>query len=271
MSRIASRFEQRRRQGGAALIPFVTAGDPDPALTVAVLHGLVRHGADLIELGMPFSDPMADGPVIQRANERALAKGVDLGHVLGAVAEFRRLDSRTPIVLMGYLNPIVHYGLEAFAADAASAGVDGVLVVDCPVEEAGLLAEPFARHGLEQIFLVAPTTSARRLTRILARAAGFVYFVSFKGITGADRLELEPVRARLAELRRASPVPVAVGFGIKDAETAAALAADADAVVVGSALVERLAEAVDAAGVERILAEVLGPLRAALDRPRSAA
>jgi tryptophan synthase alpha chain len=268
VNRIDRRFAQLRAASRAGLIPFVTAGDPDPASTVDVMHALVAAGADLIELGVPFSDPMADGPVIQRASERALARGVGLAKVLGMVRAFRERDDATPVVLMGYLNPIEAYGRDAFAAGAHDAGVDGLLLVDLPPEEAAALRDPLARHGIAQIFLVAPTTVATRITRIAAAAHGFVYYVSFAGITGADRLALDEVAARVATLKRATSVPVAVGFGVRDVEQAAALAAFADAVVIGSALVEAIAGDADApAAAGRFLA----PFRAAIAGARRGA
>ncbi|HET7842809.1 MAG TPA: tryptophan synthase subunit alpha [Xanthomonadales bacterium] len=265
MNRIDKRFAQLRASSRAGLVPFVTAGDPDPAQTVPVMHALVAAGADLIELGVPFSDPMADGPVIQRASERALARGTGLAKVLGMVREFRTRDAVTPVVLMGYLNPIEVHGWERFAAEAHEAGVDGLLLVDLPPEEAAALRDPLAKHGIAQIFLVAPTTVATRVTRIAAAAHGFVYYVSFAGITGADKLALDDVASRVATLKRATSVPVAVGFGVRDAEQAGAIAKFADAVVIGSALVEVLAEATDApAAAGRFLA----PIRAAVDAAR---
>ncbi len=268
MNRIDRRFAALRAASRTGLIPFVTAGDPDPDGTVAVMHALVAAGADLIELGVPFSDPMADGPVIQRASERALARGVGLRRVLAMVAKFRERDADTPVVLMGYLNPIEIMGRERFAADAQAAGVDGLLLVDLPPEEAEALREPLARHGVAQIFLVSPTTVASRVARIAAAAHGFVYYVSFAGITGADRLALDDVAARVAALKRATSVPVAVGFGVRDAQSAGALAVFADAVVIGSALVEALAASADApAAAGRFLA----PVRAAMDAARRGA
>lgn len=271
MNRIDARFAALRAAARPGLITFVTAGDPDPALTVEVLHGLVRHGADLIELGMPFSDPMADGPVIQQANERALAKHVGLAHVLDSVRAFRAVDTATPLVLMGYLNPIERHGFERFAEAAAAAGADGMLLVDCPIEESAGYAPTLQKLGLHQVHLIAPTTPPARQKEIAARAAGFIYYVSFKGITGAGHLEQGSALEALARLRALSPVPLAVGFGIKDAASAAALGAGADAVVIGSALVERLAGASDAAEVDARIAAFLPPIRTALAGVRAAA
>jgi tryptophan synthase alpha chain len=270
MNRIDSRFAALRKAARTGLIPFVTAGDPDPAWSVEILHALVAAGADAIELGVPFSDPMADGPVIQRASERALARGVGLRRVLEMVRAFRATDAATPVVLMGYLNPVEIYGLGRFAADAGSAGVDGVLLVDLPPEEAMDVDRALEARGIARISLAAPTTSPERLARIAASARGFLYYVSFAGITGADRLALDAVNERLASLRRSATAPLAVGFGVREPAQAAALARNADAVVVGSALVERIAQARDKADACRIAREFLVPLRQALDRVRHA-
>lgn len=239
-ARIEARFERLRARGGKGLIPFVTAGDPHPSRTVPLMHALAHAGADLIELGVPFSDPMADGPAIQRASERALAEGVHLSDVLGQVAEFRRTDTDTPVVLMGYLNPVEAMGWERFADEAAVAGVDGVLLVDLPPEEDEEGARRLRASGLAPIRLAAPTSTERRLRRICAAASGFLYCVSLKGVTGSDDLDLERMIADLERVRRHTSLPLAAGFGIKDAGTAVRAAAAADAVVVGSALVERI-------------------------------
>jgi len=266
MSRIAARFEQLRRQGRAALIPYVAAGDPTPAVTLAIMHALVAGGADLLELGVPFSDPMADGPVIQRAAERALAHHVSLRQVLGMVEAFRRDDAQTPVVLMGYLNPIEVMGYEAFAGAAAEAGVDGVLTVDLPPEEAGELAGALHGHGLDPIFLVAPTSDEQRIRSICDAASGFVYYVSIKGVTGASHFELEPVARKLAEVRGATSLPLGVGFGIKDPATARAVAGIADAVIVGSAVVSRIEALADRPeAVAPALEEFVASLRQAMD------
>lgn len=267
-NRIDQRFAELKKHARAGLIPFVTAGDPHPDYTVAVMHALVAAGADLIELGVPFSDPMADGPVIQHANERALLKGIGLKNILGWVEEFRRKDVQTPIVLMGYLNPIEIYGYARFADDAANAGVDGVLLVDCPVEEVDA-AQTLRARGLRQIFLAAPTTDTKRLHELCDHAEGFVYYVSFAGITGASHLDLEPVKARVAAIKARTNTPVAVGFGIKDAASAASVSAFADAVVIGSALVETLAGSSSADEAARRASDFLAPIRAVLDALRT--
>lgn len=264
-NRIDRRLADCRANARVALVPFVTAGDPHPEHVVALLHGLVAAGADMIELGLPFSDPMADGPTIQRSSERAVARGVDIPTVFAWVREFRLDDADTPLVLMGYLNPIEHYGHRAFASDAAAAGIDGVLTVDCPVEEADTL-EALRDAGLRRIWMTAPTTSADRLARIAELAEGFLYHVSVAGTTGAAAVSADAVKARVAELRALTRMPVAVGFGVKDAQSAAAIAEIADAVVIGSALVARLADSADAEETVRLATEFLHPLRVAIDK-----
>jgi len=265
MNRIERRFAELRAAGRKGLVPFVTAGDPHPDWTVPLMHALVGAGADLLELGVPFSDPMADGPVIQRASERAIARGVGLRKVLAMVRLFRERDASTPVVLMGYLNPVEMYGYPRFLADAQAAGVDGVLLVDAPPEESDGLASGLAAHDIAQIVLVAPTTADDRLLQSAHAARGFLYYVSFAGITGADRLTLDGVRERVERLKAAASVPVAVGFGVKEPAQAAAIARFADAVVVGSALVEHIADAADEAAACRAAAEFLAPLRRAID------
>jgi len=266
MNRIDARFAQLKAAGRTGLIPFVTAGDPSPEHAVALMHALVASGADLIELGVPFSDPMADGPVIQHASERAIAAGVGLADVLGWVAQFRQRDADTPVVLMGYLNPVEIHGYALFAAEAVAAGVDGVLLVDCPLEESAVLA-PLREAGLAQILLAAPTTAPARLAALCQAAEGFLYYVSFAGITGAARLSTGDIAARVADIRAQASAPVAVGFGVRDAQSAKAIAGFADAVVIGSALVDRLAGATSAAEVTQRVQDFLSPIRAALDTP----
>ena len=316
MNRIDTRFSNLRARNRRGLIPFVTAGDPLPDATVAIMHALVEAGADLIELGMPFSDPMADGPVIQHADERALRQHVGTRDILGWVGEFRTRDRETPVVLMGYLNPIEQYrsaeqprpgvasasrarhvsglgvdelavdaassrsdhswpvrhqpladdacGIERFAREAVGAGVDGVLVVDCPIEEDATL-QPLRDAGLQRILLVAPTTSDARLARAIEGAEGYLYYVSFAGVTGAAKLSTAGIEARVTGLRSRAKVPIAVGFGIRDAASAKAVATFADAVVIGSALVERLAGAKDRDDAGARARSFLAPVRAALD------
>ncbi|AGA91368.1 tryptophan synthase, alpha subunit [Thioflavicoccus mobilis 8321] len=266
MSRIAQRFADLAGQGRTALVPFVTAGDPTPEVTVPLMHALVAAGADLIELGVPFSDPVADGPVIQRATERALAQGVSLHRVLEMVRRFRDEDSRTPVVLMGYLNPIEVMGYAEFAAAAQAAGVDGVLVVDVPPEEGHELVAALRGEGLDLVYLVAPTSGEARIAKIAAVASGFVYYVSVKGVTGAGHLDVAGVGDKLAQIRQHTDLPVGVGFGIKDAETAARVAGVADAVIVGSALVGLIeAHAAEPETVPATLGDFLRGLREAID------
>lgn len=264
--RIQSRFHLLRQQGRKALIPFVTAGDPNPEVTLPLMQALVAAGADIIELGEPFSDPMADGPIIQRASERALQHRVNLRLVLDMVREFRRTDDSTPVVLMGYLNPIEIMGHETFANQAAAAGVDGILVVDSPPEEGTKLLEALNRYGIAHIFLIAPTTSDERIAWICTKASGFVYYVSIKGVTGATHLDLGPVAEKLATIRGFTDLPLGVGFGIKDAATAAAVAAIADAVIVGSAIVKRIEDlATSPAEIPTRIGDFVTELRQAMD------
>lgn len=243
MSRISERFAALARAGRQALIPYVVAGDPAIDVTVPLLHKLVAAGADIIELGVPFSDPMAEGPVIQLAHERALANKVSLKTALAMVQEFREQDQATPVLLMGYANPVSRMGYPEFADAAEAAGLDALLTVDMPPEEVAVLNHELKRVGLDNIFLIAPTTSLPRIEKIAEQASGFVYYVSLKGVTGAGHLDIAEVAARVGEIRARCSLPVAVGFGIKDAASAAAVAAVADGVVVGSALVQLMADA----------------------------
>jgi len=240
MSRIKSAFDRLNGEGRKALIPFITAGDPEAALTVPLMHTLVEAGADVIELGVPFSDPMADGPTIQRASERALARGMTLRKVLELVIEFRKVDATTPVVLMGYANPIEAMGLEKFAGAAAAAGVDGVLIVDYPPEEAAAFGAAMKAHGMDPIFLLAPTSTAARIAQVAEVASGYVYYVSLAGVTGSGALNVDAVAERLPQIRQQTGLPVGVGFGIRDAATAARIAGIADAVVVGSRIIEEI-------------------------------
>jgi len=258
MSRIKNCFNKLNTEGRKALIPYVTAGDPDPAITVPLMHAMVNAGADIIELGVPFSDPMADGPVIQRAAERALEHHVSLRNVLAMVAEFRQQDSHTPVVLMGYLNPVEVMGYAVFAEAAAQAGVDGVLTVDLPPEEADLLVAELRSQQLDPVFLLAPTSDDARIKLICEAASGYVYYVAVKGVTGAGNLDVQAVTDKLKQIRQHTDLPVGVGFGIKNAESAAAIAAVADAVVVGSVLVQKIEQA--AGQHDRINTEITGLL-----------
>ena len=244
-ARIDARFAELRQEGRAAFIAYVMAGDPDAATSLAILKGLPGAGADLIELGFPFSDPMAEGPPIQRAAQRALAKGMTLSGTLELVRAFREGDRTTPLILMGYLNPLVSWGFAEFARDAADAGVDGLIIVDCPPEEADPLADALDAAGVSLIRLATPTTDDRRLPVVVRRTSGFVYYVSVAGVTGVKAADAATVAPHVDRVRKASGLAVAVGFGIKTPETASAIAQVADAAVVGSALVDEVAEAVD--------------------------
>lgn len=250
--------------GRKALIPFITAGDPNPGLTVALMDALVAGGADILELGVPFSDPMADGPVIQRASERALVHNVGLRDVLAMVADFRQHNATTPVVLMGYLNPVEAMGYAEFAQAARAAGVDGLLTVDCPPEEAEALSLALHAEGLAPIYLIAPTTPADRLAGIARHARGYVYYVSLKGVTGAANLDVAEVARRVAAIRTHIQLPIGVGFGIRDGQTARQVADVSDAVVIGS----RLVQAVESAPLDQAAATLqalLADIRAALD------
>jgi tryptophan synthase alpha chain len=270
MSRLAERFAQLARRNRCALIPYIAAGDPTPDVTVPLMHALVRAGADALELGVPFSDPMADGPVIQRATERALGHGGGMRQTLELLREFRRTDASTPVILMGYLNPIEVMGYERFASAAGDAGADGIITVDLPPEEADELGAALAKRSLDAIFLLAPTSPRERIERIAAAASGFIYYVSLRGVTGAANLDVAEIADKLKDIRRHSRLPVGVGFGINTPERAAQVAAFADAVIVGSAIVKRME---DLAGQpERLLTEVpafLATLRQAMDAPNN--
>lgn len=242
MSRISECFKNLQADGQTALIPYVTAGDPEPWVTVPLMHALVEAGADIIELGVPFSDPMSDGPVIQKACERALKNDVTLNSILDMVKQFRDKNTHTPVVLMGYANPLEAMGYIKFAEKAQTVGVDGVLTVDMPPEESGEFKQLMDSHNIDTIFLVAPTTSAERMKKIAEYAKGFIYYVSIKGVTGAAALEINEVTAKLEEIRQYTSLPVGVGFGIRDGRSAAAVAQVADAVVVGSTLVRCIEE-----------------------------
>jgi len=248
MSRIARRFAKLSAEGRAGLVTFITAGDPDLSVSAEILAGLPKAGADLIELGMPFSDPMADGPSIEAAGHRALKAGTTLRRVLAMAAGFRKGDTETPLILMGYFNPIYSYGVERFAVDAVSAGVDGVIVVDLPPEVDAELRVPAVVAGLEVIRLATPTTDSVRLPRVLDGAGGFLYYVAIAGVTGTKRAAIGAIAAAVARLEASTAWPIAVGFGIRDPESAAAVARYADASVVGSAIVDRIAHGLDETG-----------------------
>ncbi len=264
MSRIERRFAQLRAEGRAGLVIYLTAGDPDPETSLALFQGLAGAGADLVEIGMPFSDPMADGPAIQAAGQRALKRGASLRKTLALVRTLRERDADTPYVVMGYYNPIYRYGAEAFARDAVAAGVDGAIIVDLPPEEDEELAGPARRAGLDVVRLATPTSDEARLPAIVGHASGFLYYVAITGITGTRSADAADVRAAVARLRRFTQLPIAVGFGIKNPAQAAQVAQAADAAVVGSALVDRLALNLDPAGNAKpgLVDAVLGDIRA---------
>jgi len=264
MTRIPARFESLRKAGRKGLIPYITAGDPQPSLTVPLMHALVEAGADIVELGVPFSDPMADGPVIQRAGERALKHGVGLSHVLAMVSEFRKQDGATPVVLMGYANPVEAMGVEKFVAAAKSAGVDGVIVVDYPPEECGEFTDLLKENGIDPVFLLAPTSTAKRIDEVARIGSGYLYYVSLRGVTGAAHIDLSEISLMIPKIRAATRLPIGVGFGIRDAESARRIAETADAVVIGS----RIIQEIEAAGPAQAVASVgafLRPIRQALD------
>ena len=268
MSRIAHTFAALQAQGRKALIPYVTAGFPFPDITPALMHGMAAAGADIIELGVPFSDPMADGPVIQQAGEQALAAGVGIKQVLAMVREFRERDDRTPVVLMGYANPVERYdlmhGRDAFVRDAAASGVDGILIVDYPPEECEAFAGKLKAAGLDLIFLLAPTSTGERMRQVARVASGYVYYVSLKGVTGAGHLDTEAVAQMLPRIREHVRIPVGVGFGIRDAATAGAIGKVADAVVIGTRIIQLLQDQSRDQAVATVAGFLRG-VRAALD------
>jgi tryptophan synthase alpha chain len=265
MSRIQKVFTALKEQQRKALVPFITAGDPAPGLTLDFMHALVAGGADVIELGVPFSDPMADGPVIQRASERALAQGMTLKHCIELVSQFRQTNQTTPIVLMGYANPIERLGTQNFVKLAKAAGVDGVLVVDYPPEECEDFALACAQAEIDPIFLLAPTSSVERIAQVGALAKGYIYYVSLKGVTGAANLNTQEVASIIPQIRAATTVPIAVGFGVRDAASAVAVSQTADGVVIGSKIVQLLEEADPAMRVQ-LLQSFIREIREALDQ-----
>lgn len=264
MSRIQACMAALAANNKKGLIPFITAGDPDPELTLPLMHALVEGGADIIELGVPFSDPMADGPVIQRASERALLKGVGLRDVLEMVKQFRSTNQTTPVVLMGYANPIERMGQEQFIQAASQAGVDGVLVVDYPPEECEYFAENMHKNGMDTIFLLAPTSTDERIAQVGKIATGYVYYVSLKGVTGSGALDLDAVAAMIPRIKKHVNVPVGVGFGIRDGATAKAISSVSDAVVIGSRIIQELENTPREQAVAAVQSFVTG-IRSALD------
>lgn len=265
MSRIQSVFQRLQGEHRRALIPFITAGDPEPVLTVPLMHALVAGGADIIELGVPFSDPMADGPTIQRASERALAAGMSLRGVLDCVAQFRATDDVTPVVLMGYANPVEAMGKSVFVQQALDAGVDGVLVVDYPPEECADFSAALREAGLDPIFLLAPTSSEQRFSEVAAAGSGYIYYVSLKGVTGSAVLDIDEVARRIPQIRARVRLPVGVGFGIRDAESARRIGEVADAVVIGSRIIEEIEQSPREQVVRNVTAFVTS-IRKALDQ-----
>jgi tryptophan synthase alpha chain len=264
MSKITALFKELKASGKKGLIPFITAGDPDPTFTVELMHALVRGGANVIELGVPFSDPMADGPVIQRSSERALAKGVTLHSCLKMVKDFRMKDTTTPVVLMGYANPVEQMGAEFFATEAKAAGVDGVLVVDYPPEECVDFAARMRIAGVDPIFLLAPTSSLERIKEAAKIASGYIYYVSMRGVTGASHLNTQDVASIIPKIREATEIPIAVGFGINDAASAKAVSNTADAVVIGSRIIRILEDSPRDQAVQS-LETFIREIRVALD------
>jgi tryptophan synthase alpha chain len=264
MSRIQGRFEALARAKRKALIPYITAGDPHPSLTVPLMRALVESGADIIELGVPFSDPMADGPVVQRAGERALKHGVGLSHVLSMVKDFRKGDDATPVVLMGYANPVEAMGVEKFVAAAKGAGVDGVIVVDYPPEECEEFAALARKNDIDPVFLLAPTSTQKRIEEVARHGSGYIYYVSLRGVTGAANIDVSDIAAKIPRIRAATRLPIGVGFGIRDAESARRIAQTADAVVIGSRIIQEIEAGSAESAVARVKA-FLKPIRQALD------
>jgi tryptophan synthase alpha chain len=264
MSRIAARFESLAKSRRKALIPYVTAGDPHPSITVPLMRGMVEAGCDILELGVPFSDPMADGPVIQRAGERALKHGVGLNDVLKMVESFRKADKDTPVVLMGYANPVEAMGVEKFVAAAKAAGVDGVIVVDYPPEECQDFAGQLKRSSIDPVFLLAPTSTDQRIQDVARVASGYIYYVSLRGVTGAANVDFSEIALKIPRIRAATRLPIGVGFGIRDAQSAREVAKAADAVVIGSRIIQEIEGGSPDEAVSRVM-KFLKPIRQALD------
>lgn len=265
MSRLYSTFRRLKKQSKKALIPFITAGHPHPLLTVPTMHALVKNGAKVIELGMPFSDPMADGIIIQKSSEKAIEHGMTLSSVLDIVSEFRQDDQETPVVLMGYLNPIEKYGYRTFVEYASESGVDGILIVDAPPEESQELLDLLKQYNMSQIFLITPTTREARKRFILSYSSGFIYCVALKGITGAENLEHQGLSEQIASIRALTDLPIAIGFGVKDVESALSVAQYSDAVVLGSALVDQLDKCKNQTEIEQTIENFIKPIATAID------
>ena len=266
MSRIEYTFSQLKKYKKKALIPFITAGHPHPLLTVPIMHSLVKNGASIVELGMPFSDPMADGIVIQESSEKAIEHGMTLSSVLDIVSEFRENDKDTPVVLMGYLNPIEKFGYNAFVETASKSGVDALLIVDCPPEESEKLLILLKKHSMNQIFLIAPTTDKQRQMYILSQSTGFIYCVALKGVTGAKNVEYNDLSKKIASINSISDIPVAIGFGVKDIDSALTVAEHGDAVVIGSALVRLLDKCQNQKDIEKSIKKFIKPIAKAINK-----
>lgn len=266
MSRLENTFKRLKEHQKKALIPFITAGHPHPLLAVPTMHSLVKNGASIIELGMPFSDPMADGIVIQESSEKAIKHGMTLSSVLSIVSEFRETDKETPVVLMGYLNPIENFGYEDFVKTAAVSGVDALLIVDCPPEESEKLLILLKKYQINQIFLIAPTTDKKRQMFILSQSSGFVYCVALKGVTGANEVEYTGLAEKIESIRSISDIPIAIGFGVKDTSSAKTVAQYGDAVVIGSALVSQLDKCLDQNDVEQTIEKFIKPIAVAINK-----
>lgn len=265
MSRLIARFQKLKENSKKALIPFITAGHPHPLMTVPTMHALVKNGASIIELGMPFSDPMADGTIIQQSSEEAIEKGMTLSSVLDVVKEFREGDSKTPVILMGYLNPIEKYGYTQFVKHASQSGVDGLLIVDLPPEEAGDLLALLKQHNMSQIFLIAPTTTKKRQEYILSKGSGFIYCVALKGVTGSNNVDYGDLSEKFTNIRSMTDLPIAIGFGVKNVDSALAVAEFGDAVVIGSALVKKLGKCKNEKGIKKTIKKFIKPIAKALN------
>ncbi len=266
MSRLNKKFIKLKENSQKALIPFITAGHPHPLMTVPTMHALVKNGASIIELGMPFSDPMADGIVIQQSSEEAIKKGMTLSSVLDVVCEFREKDDKTPVILMGYLNPIEKFGYQNFIQQASESGVDGLLIVDMPPEEADDLLSLLNQYNMSQIFLIAPTTTRKRQEYILSKSSGFIYCVALKGVTGSNNVDYGDLSEKFTTIRSLTNLPIAIGFGVKDVESALAVAEYGDAVVIGSALVKKLGKCNNEKQIKKTIKKFIKPIAKALNK-----